>query len=86
MLTTNEFLDKFDKELLTFQECKKISEFLHFQNTENSSFEDVENCCGYQIFKIINFKPEKERYFLQFQSEVQEYRILKLKYKYSMFL
>mgnify|MGYP000992690299 FL=1 len=86
MLTTNKFLDKFDKELLTFQECKKISEFLHFQNTENSSFEDVENCCGYQIFKIINFKPEKERYFLQFQSEVQEYRILELKYKYSMFL
>ena len=86
MLTTNEFLDKFDKELLTFQECKKTSEFLHFQNTENSSFEDVENCCGYQIFKIINFKPEKERYFLQFQSEVQEYRILELKYKYSMFL
>ena len=86
MLTTNEFLDKFDKELLTFQECKKISEFLHFQNTENSSFEDVKNCCGYQIFKIINFKPEKERYFLQFQSEVQEYRILELKYKYSMFL
>lgn len=85
-MRTDEFLDKFDKELLTFQECKKISEFLHFQNTENSSFEDVENCCGYQIFKIINFKPEKERYFLQFQSEVQEYRILELKYKYSMFL
>ena len=37
MLTTNEFLDKFDKELLTFEECKKISEFLHFQNTENST-------------------------------------------------
>ena len=50
MLTTNEFLDKFDKELLTFEECKKISEFLHFQ------------------------------------SEVQEYRILELKYKYPMFL
>lgn len=36
-MLTNEFLDKFDKELLTFEECKKISEFLHFQNTENSS-------------------------------------------------
>ena len=81
-MLTNEFLDKFDKELLTFEvECKKISEFLHFQNTENSSFEDVENCSGYQIFKIINFKNKREKYFLQFQTEVQEYRILELKYK-----
>lgn len=72
--------------LITFEECKKISEFLHFQNTENSTFQDVENSTGYQIFKIINFKTKKERYFLQFQSEVQEYRILELKYKYPMFL
>lgn len=85
-MLTNEFLDKFDKELLTFEECQKLSEFLHFQSTENSTFEDVENCSGYQIFKIINFKTKKERYFLQFQSEVQEYRILELKYKYPMFL
>lgn len=82
MLTTNEFLDKFDKELLTFEECKKISEFLHFQNTENSTFQDVENSTGYQIFKIINFKTKKERYFLQFQSEVQEYRILEVNYSH----
>ena len=81
MLTTNEFLDKFDKELLTFEECKKISLFLDFQSTENSTFEDVENCSGYQIFKIINFKTKKMRYFLQFQNETQEYRILELKYK-----
>ena len=85
-MRTNEFLEKHDKELLTFEECKKISEFLHFQSTENSTFEDVENCSGYQIFKIINFKTKKERYFLQFQTEVQEYRILELKYKYPMFL
>lgn len=83
MLTTNEFLDKFDKELLTFEECKKISEFLHFQNTENSTFQDVENSTGYQIFKIINFNKEC-RYFLQFQRETQEYRILELKYKYPI--
>ena len=83
MLTTNEFLDKFDKELLTFEECKKISEFLHFQNTENSTFQDVENCTGYQIFKIIIFNKEC-RYFLQFQRETQEYRILELKYKYPI--
>ena len=76
MLTTNEFLDKFDKELLTFEECKKISEFLHFQNTENSTFQDVENSTGYQIFKIINFKTKKERYFLQFQSEAQELSLI----------
>lgn len=81
MLTTNEFLDKFDKELLTFEECKKISLFLDFQSTENSTFEDVENCSSYQIFKIINFKTKKMRYFLQFQNETQEYRILELKYK-----
>lgn len=83
MLTTNEFLDKFDKELLTFEECKKISEFLHFQNTENSTFQDVENSYGYQIFKIIIFNKEC-RYFLQFQRETQEYRILELKYKYPI--
>ena len=81
MLTTDEFIDKFDKELLTFEECKELSLFLDFQSTENSTFEDVENCSGYQIFKIINFKTKKMRYFLQFQNETQEYRILELKYK-----
>lgn len=80
-MKTDEFIDKFDKELLTLEECQKLSEFLDFQSTENSSFEDVENCTGYQIFKIINFKTKKERYFLQFQNETQEYRILELKYK-----
>lgn len=80
-MKTDEFIDKFDKELLTLEECQKLSEFLDFQSTENLSFEDVENCTGYQIFKIINFKTKKERYFLQFQSEVQEYKILELKYK-----
>lgn len=80
-MKTDEFIDKFDKELLTLEECQKLSEFLDFQSTENSSFEDVENCTGYQIFKIINFKTKKMRYFLQFQNETQEYRILELKYK-----
>jgi hypothetical protein len=80
-MRTDEFLEKYDKELLTFEECKKLSEFLHFQSTENSSFADVENCNSYQIFKIINFKTKKERYFLQLQKEVEEYRILELKYK-----
>ena len=65
---------------------EKILKFDNFENTENTTFEDVENCPGYQIFKIINFKTKKERYFLQFQSEAQEYRILELKYKYPMFL
>ena len=85
-MTTDEFLEKHDKELLKFEECKELSLFLDFQSTENSTFQDIENSTGYQIFKIINFKTKKERYFLQFQSEVQEYRILELKYKYSMFL
>lgn len=84
-MTTDDFLDKFDKEIITFEECKELSLFLDFQNTENSSFSDVENCNGYQIFKIIIFNKEC-RYFLQFQREVQEYRILELKYKYPMFL
>jgi len=85
-LTTDEFLEKYNKELLTFEECKELSLFLDFQSTENSTFQDIENCTGYQIFKIINFKTKKERYFLQFQNETQEYRILELKYKYPMFL
>lgn len=80
-MLTDEFLDKFDKQILTFEECKELSHFLDFQSTENSTFEDVENCSGYQIFKIINFKTKKMRYFLQFQNETQEYRILELKYK-----
>jgi hypothetical protein len=79
-MTTDEFLDKFDKEILTYEECKELSLFLDFQSTENSTFMDVENSYGYQIFKIIIFKKEC-RYFLQFQKEVQEYRILELKYK-----
>ena len=85
-MTTDEFLEKYDKELLKFEECKELSLFLDFQSTENSTFQDVENCTGYQIFKLINFKTKKERYFLQFQNETQEYRILELKYKYPMFL
>ena len=85
-MTTDEFLEKYDKELLKFEECKELSLFLDFQSTENSTFQDVENCTGYQIFKIINFKTKKERYFLQFQNETREYRILELKYKYPMFL
>lgn len=79
-MTTDKFLDKFDKEILTYEECKELSLFLDFQSTENSTFMDVENSYGYQIFKIIIFKKEC-RYFLQFQKEVQEYRILELKYK-----
>lgn len=85
-MKTDEFLDKFDKQILTFEECKELSHFLDFQSTENSTFTDIENSYGYQIFKIINFKTKKERYFLQFQTEAQEYRILELKYKYPMFL
>lgn len=84
-MTTDEFLDKFDKEILTYEECKELSLFLDFQSTENSTFMDVENSYGYQIFKIIIFKKEC-RYFLQFQRETQEYRILELKYKDPMFL
>ena len=72
-MKTDEFIDKFDKELLTLEECQKLSEFLDFQSTENSTFEDVENCSGYQIFKIINFKTKKMRYFLQFQNETIEF-------------
>ena len=53
MLTTDEFLDKFDKQILTFEECKELSHFLDFQSTENSTFMDIENSYGYQIFKII---------------------------------
>lgn len=84
-MKTDEFLDKFDKQILTFEECKELSHFLDFQSTENSTFTDIENSYGYQIFKIIIFNKES-RYFLQFQREVQEYRILELKYKYPMFL
>lgn len=85
-MRTDEFLKKYDKELLTFKECQEISLFLNFESTENSTFEDVENCNSYQIFKIINFKTKIERYFLQIQKEADEYRILELKYKYPMFL
>ena len=82
-MKTDEFLDKFDKQILTFEECKELSHFLDFQSTENSTFTDIENSYGYQIFKIIFFNKEC-RYFLQFQRETQEYRILELKYKYPI--
>ena len=82
-MRTDEFLEKYDKELLKFEECKELSLFLDFQSTENSTFTDIENSYGYQIFKIIIFNKEC-RYFLQFQRETQEYRILELKYKYPI--
>lgn len=62
-MRTDEFLEKYDKELLTFEECKELSLFLDFQSTENSTFMDIENSYGYQIFKIIIFNKEC-RYFL----------------------
>ena len=78
IITTDIFLEKFDKHTLKDEDLKSIYFSHSFENTDNSYWEEVENGEYYTIFKIVinNFL---ERYFIKIYYETGP--IYELKYK-----
>ena len=83
MLTTDEFIDKFYKELLTDENLEDIYYLTNFQDTNNSYWEAVEEAEDYIIFKIINREDKSEQFFIFTK---RSYNIFKLDYKYPTFI
>ena len=77
-ITTDEFLEKFDNNILEDEDLKSIYFKHSFEDTDNSYWEEVENGEYYIIFKIVinNFL---ERYFIKTYYEIGP--IFELKYK-----
>ena len=78
IITTDEFLEKFDNDTLEDEDLEAIYFQKTFEDTNNSYWEEVENGEYYIIFKIVinNFL---ERYFIKTYGEYGE--IFELKYK-----
>ena len=79
MLTTDEFIDKFYKELLTDEDLEDINYLTNFTDTVNTYWETVEEAEDYIIFKIINREDKSEQFFIFTK---RSYNIFKLDYKY----
>ncbi|WP_339125239.1 hypothetical protein [Fusobacterium nucleatum] len=77
-ITTDEFLEKFDNNILEDEDLKSIYFKHSFEDTDNSYWEEVENGEYYIIFKIVlnNFL---ERYFIKTYYETGP--IFEVKYK-----
>ena len=77
-ITTDEFLEKFDNDILEDEDLKAIYFQRTFEDTDNSYWEEVENGGYYIIFKIVinNFL---ERYFIKTYYETGS--IFEVKYK-----
>ena len=77
-ITTDEFLEKFDNNILEDEDLKSIYFNHSFEDTDNSYWEEVENGEYYIIFKIVlnNFL---ERYFIKTYYETGP--IFEVKYK-----
>ena len=80
MLTTDEFIDKFYKELLTDEDLEDINYLTSFTDTVNTYWETVEEAEDYIIFKIVNREDKSEQFF------IFSYNIFKLDYKYPTFI
>ena len=78
IITTDEFLEKYDNNNLTDEDLEAIYFQKTFKNTNNSYWEETENGEYYIIFKIVinNFL---ERYFIKTYYEMGP--IFELKYK-----
>jgi ABC-type phosphate transport system substrate-binding protein len=83
MLTTDEFTDKFYKNLLTDEDLEDIYYLTNFQDTSNSYWEQVEEAEDYIIFKIINREDKSEQFFIFTK---KSYNIFKVDYKYPTFI
>ena len=77
-ITTDEFLEKFDNNILEDEDLKSIYFKHSFEDTDNSYWEEVKNGEYYIIFKIVlnNFL---ERYFIKTYYETGP--IFEVKYK-----
>ena len=53
IITTDEFVEKFDKDMLEDEDLKAIYFQRTFEDTDNSYWEEVENGEYYIIFKIV---------------------------------
>ena len=83
MLRTDEFIDKFYKELLKDEDLEDIYYLTNFQDTSNSYWETVEEAEDYIIFKIINREDKSEQFFIFTK---RSYNIFKVDYKYPTFI
>lgn len=83
MLTTDEFINKFYKELLTDEDLEDINYLTNFTDTVNTYWEAVEEAEDYIIFKIINREDKSEQFFIFTK---RSYKIFKVDYKYPTFI
>ena len=83
MLTTDEFINKFYKELLTDEDLEDINYLTSFTDTVNTYWEAVEEAEDYIIFKIINREDKSEQFFIFTK---RSYNIFKVDYKYPTFI
>lgn len=83
MLTTDEFINKFYKELLTDEDLEDINYLTNFTDTVNTYWEAVEEAEDYIIFKIINREDKSEQFFIFTK---KSYNIFKVDYKYPTFI
>lgn len=83
MLTTDEFIDKFTKELLTDEDLEDINYLINFKDTSSTYWEEVQEAEDYRIFKIINRKDKTEQFFIFTK---RSYNIFKIDYKYPTFI
>ena len=83
MITTDEFIDKFYKELLTDEDLEDINYLINFKDTSSTYWEEVQEAEDYRIFKIINRKDKTEQFFIFTK---RSYNIFKIDYKYATFI
>ena len=83
MLSTDEFINKFYKELLTDEDLEDINYLTNFTDTVNTYWEAVEEAEDYIIFKIINREDKSEQFFIFTK---RSYNIFKVDYKYPTFI
>ncbi|WP_336006435.1 hypothetical protein [Fusobacterium polymorphum] len=83
MITTDEFIDKFYKELLTDEDLEDINYLINFKDTSSTYWEEVQEAEDYRIFKIINRKDKTEQFFIFTK---RSYNIFKIDYKYPTFI
>ena len=83
MITTDEFIYKFYKELLTDEDLEDINYLINFKDTSSTQWEEVQEAEDYRIFKIINRKDKTEQFFIFTK---RSYNIFKIDYKYPTFI
>lgn len=83
MLTTDEFIGKFYKELLTDEDLEDINYLTNFIDTDNTYWETVEEAEDYIIFKIVNREDKSEQFFIFTK---RSYNIFKIDYEYPTFI